>query len=123
MGCESNGKELAMDENVLERRFAEMGARVKPAEDTGRRARIPAGFSIDIGSDKAGEHFLLRGIDKAQEVRVLDVRPKDRHLLLMVRPLDRDEKQKFLCGHDERHWFVAAVPEKAAVASVAEAKD
>ena len=23
------------------------------------------------------------------------------------------EKQKFLCGHDERHWFVAAVPEDA----------
>ena len=20
------------------------------------------------------------------------------------------EKNKFLCGHDERHWFVAAVP-------------
>ena len=24
-----------------------------------------------------------------------------------------EEKSKFLCGHDERHWFVAAVPEGA----------
>src|SRR5881275_3217634 len=23
------------------------------------------------------------------------------------------QKSKFLCGHDERHWFVAAVPEAA----------
>src|SRR5207244_4407074 len=23
------------------------------------------------------------------------------------------EKSKFVCGHDERHWFVAAVPESA----------
>ncbi len=35
-------------------------------------------------------------------------RPRLRHLLLMAR---RDNgKQKFLCGHDERHWFVCAVP-------------
>lgn len=29
-----------------------------------------------------------------------------------------DAKHKFLCGHDERHWFVAAVPERAAAANV-----
>jgi hypothetical protein len=39
---------------------------------------------------------------------VIDIRPEQRHLLLMAR---RDNgKQKFLCGHDERHWFVCAVP-------------
>jgi hypothetical protein len=32
-------------------------------------------------------------------------------LLLLVR--DGREKSKFLLGHDERHWFVAAVPESA----------
>jgi hypothetical protein len=32
-------------------------------------------------------------------------------------------KSKFLCGHDERHWFVAAVPEAArGVSGVAAAK-
>jgi hypothetical protein len=29
-----------------------------------------------------------------------------------------DGKHKFLCGHDERHWFVAAVPERASASSV-----
>jgi len=38
-----------------------------------------------------------------------------RHLLLMARR--GEEKQKFLCGHDERHWFVCAVPGRS-VASV-----
>ena len=27
-------------------------------------------------------------------------------------------KEKFLCGHDERSWFVAAIPERAPVSSV-----
>ena len=32
----------------------------------------------------------------------------DRHLLLLVKtPVAKD---RFLCGHDEREWFVAAVP-------------
>ena len=34
-----------------------------------------------------------------------------------------DTKDKFLCGHDERHWFVAGVPERAAVSSVVTAKE
>ena len=43
-------------------------------------------------------------------VEVLDVQPADRHLLLLVREGGL-RSHKFLCGHDERHWFVAAVPE------------
>ena len=39
----------------------------------------------------------------------------------MVR--EGDEKPKFLCGHDERHWFVAAVPESAPVGTVRAAKE
>lgn len=59
---------------------------------------------------------------------VLDVQPKDRHLLLMVRqPAKRpglpDIKDKFLCGHDERHWFVAGVPEAAPVSNVVTAQE
>jgi hypothetical protein len=52
---------------------------------------------------------------------VVDVQPRDRHLLLLARV--NGEKSKFLCGHDERHWFVAAVPEAArGVSGVATAK-
>jgi len=52
----------------------------------------------------------------ALELVALDVQPERRHLLLMAKRLDAatDEKRKFLCGHDERHWFVAAVPESGA---------
>ncbi|HEY3742945.1 MAG TPA: hypothetical protein VGL53_24025 [Bryobacteraceae bacterium] len=39
---------------------------------------------------------------------ILQVAPRVRHLLLMVR--DGRWKNKFLLGHDERHWFAAAVP-------------
>ena len=42
---------------------------------------------------------------------MIDVAPADRHLVLLVR--GEGEKSKFLCGHDERHWFVAAIPEGA----------
>jgi hypothetical protein len=34
-----------------------------------------------------------------------------------------DKKSKFLCGHDERAWFVAAIPESATVRNVQDAKD
>jgi hypothetical protein len=33
------------------------------------------------------------------------------------------DKSKFLCGHDERHWFVAGVPEAAPVGPVGQAKE
>ena len=36
------------------------------------------------------------------------MRPASRHLVLMVR--DGNDKNKFLLGRDERHWFAAAVP-------------
>jgi len=95
----------------LTKQFDKMGARIKlDSGPTWRR-----GFSIDIRRDKEGEYFALQaaGIDaKTLAASVVDLRPQDRHLLLLVKePGDRGEvKHKFLCGHDERHWFVAAVP-------------
>jgi hypothetical protein len=82
---------------------------------------------IDIGNDRHGEFFDIQA-DAVAGVEVLDVQPKDRHLLLMVRrPPERpglpDIKDKFLCGHDERHWFVAGVPEQASVSNVVTAKE
>jgi hypothetical protein len=96
-----------MDTRVLERRFAEIGARVKvegPARGAPR---------IDIRSDRQGEYFDIsfRGGGGGAELAVVDTRPSDRHLLMLVR--SGDEKSKFLCGFDERHYFVAAIPESA----------
>ncbi len=61
-------------------------------------------------------------------MQVLDVQPSDRHLLLMVRHEAnragrQDTKEKFLCGHDERHWFVAGVSDSVPVSSVVTAKE
>jgi hypothetical protein len=109
---------------LLEVKFTRIGARLKLSEGgrDRRRAISGGGVSLDIGSDRDGEYFEIRGESQADaRIEVLDVQPADRHLLLMVR--ERDEKHKFLCGHDERHWFVAAVPESAPVGTVRTAKE
>jgi hypothetical protein len=92
---------------MLERRFATIGARVRV---TGPGRSAPR---IDVGTDSRGEYFDVRftGAGEPVQLEVVDVRPHDRHLLLLAR--NGEEKSKFLCGHDERHWFVAAIPENA----------
>src|SRR5205807_4805966 len=73
-------------------------------------------------TDRKGEFFEIvrqRGVEA--EIAVLDVQPADRHLLLLVR--EGNDKSKFLCGHDERHWFVAGIPETAPVGTVRQAKE
>ena len=78
-------------------------------------------LTLDIGTDRRGEFFEIAvqpGADP--ETNVLDVQPRDRHLLLMVR--EAANKHKYLCGHDERHWFVAGVP-NSSVGTVKQAKN
>lgn len=109
-----------MNAHLLERHFAIIGARAKLRTDT-RRNRT-SGASIDIGTDRFGEFFDIAAVQpEAVDVNVVDAQPRLRHLVLMSR--DDDGKHKFLCGHDERHWFVAAVPETAAVSTVATAME
>ena len=107
-----------MSSETLERRFAAVGARLKVAP--GPWWGEPR---VNIRADARGEYFHLgfaRG-EREVEREVVDARPRDRHLLLLARV--GGEKSKFLCGHDERHWFVAAVPEAArGVRDVATAK-
>ena len=107
-----------MSSEALERRFAVMGARVNVRIGPWRGEP-----RIDVRRDARGEYFDLDVAPgpRAVELHVVDVRPRDRHLLLLARV--GGEKSKFLCGHDERHWFVAAVPEQArGVTGVATAK-
>ncbi|MFO0953536.1 MAG: hypothetical protein U0835_20765 [Isosphaeraceae bacterium] len=112
-----------MDTTDLLSKFARIGARLKVADRPSRPFRAMSGVvSLDVQADRNGEYFEVvtpQGADT--EVAVLDVRPADRHLLLLVR--EGDGKHKFLCGHDERHWFVAAVPESAPVGTVPQAKE
>jgi hypothetical protein len=113
-----------MDTTLLETKFARIGARLKVADRSSRRSRTAGIVSFDVRSDRRGEFFEVAVLPDAPaevEVEVLDVRPADRHLLLLVR--QGGEKSKFLCGHDERHWFVAGVPEAAPVGTVRQAME
>ena len=86
------------------RHFSRMGARLKVQ---GPAAWQRENVRIDVGRDRDGEFFDVR-CQAGVTPEVLDVKPAARHLVLMVR--DGRDKNKFLLGHDERHWFAAAVP-------------
>jgi hypothetical protein len=111
--------------NVAEK-FDKIGARAKVHNGNAIiRQRFTRGMNfggvrLNVLKDEDGEYFDV-AVNGDTEVSVLDVQPKDRHLLLMAK--QGEEKSKFLCGHDERHWFVAAIPEAAPVGTVRQAKE
>ena len=110
-----------MNTKFLDSKFARIGARLKVADLPAHR-RMTGVVSLDVQTDRRGEFFeILRQPDAEVEIAVLDVQPADRHLLLLVR--EGQDKSKFLCGHDERHWFVAGIPETAPVGTVLQAKE
>jgi hypothetical protein len=112
-----------MDTDNLLTKFARIGARLKIAvRRSSSFASVLGIVSVDIRKDRHGEFFeVVQPPGTDPEVAVLDIQPAERHLLLLVR--DGAEKHKLLCGHDERHWFVAALPEAAPVGTVRQAKE
>jgi hypothetical protein len=109
---------------ILARAFAKMGARVKFAEFVpsrgAMRQQLMEDFCLGVQRDARGEYFLISRIPTSTtELVVLEVQPRVRHLLLLSRR--QTGKHRFLLGHDERHWFVAGVPEAAAVRRVRDA--
>ena len=103
-----------MDTIPVERAFQRMGANVV---FTGSSRRHREG--VDVREVEGKETFILT-YDHPEEVEVvvIDCQPKMKHLLLQVKEKVEnfgrnrrvEEMQtKFLCGHDERHWFVSAV--------------
>jgi hypothetical protein len=107
-----------MDTTSLNSKFGKIGARLKLVDAADRDYGL---FRINVLTDRHGEFFEMRPqINRGQlGVEVLDLQPRDRHLLLLIR--DGSMKHKYLCGHDERHWFVAGVPTLAAVGNVQQA--
>ena len=123
-----------MNATHIESKFAAMGARLKVREIPTRHRLAPMWFgresaqpeyAIDIRRDRRGEFFELRVPDSLRDsldATVLQAEPKRRHLLLLVRNTGgKRQLDRFLCGHDEREWFVAAVP--GAASSVRQAMD
>lgn len=97
-----------------------MGARLNVREipsrfsQGDRRWFQPTDYAVDIQRDGRGEFFELRvpsHLSAVLDVAVVQSEPKQRHLLLLVRKSGEEPRiDRFLCGHDEREWFVAAVP-------------
>jgi len=125
-------------QEVLTRAFEKIGAQVDVTPRsrlTGRasvRARQNAqAVRLDVANrGKRGEVFdvVLNDEDGlGVQVSVPDIDRKDRHLLLVVKSQGARQgmpqtTEKFLCGHDERQWFVAGV-KNAGVRDVRSAKE
>ncbi len=113
-----------MDTTLICDKFDSIGARAIVRERPARRRwSAPDLLRLDIGEDRRGEYFEITPPrdSKTPDVQVLDVRPADRHLLLLVR--EDGQKNKYLCGRDERHWFVAGLPDAAPVGNVRQAME
>ncbi len=135
-----------MHPDVLIKQFNKIGASIeledkKARESIKRRAEFEAKYSSNVKGrkSKAPTHIidiLLKGKDeifivdtldnKKIEVEVLETNPNKKHLLLMLKNTGikvdgKAEISKYLCGHDERHWFVATIPESAHAKNIEDA--
>jgi hypothetical protein len=98
-----------MHADILKAKFARLGARLHLHAD-GQDGPRDRAFALDVRSDSEGEFFDIRVRSSARvELEVIDLRRREQHLLLAAR--EGHGRQLYLCGHDERHWFVAGVPE------------
>ena len=121
-----------MNADQLEKHFTRMGGRIKierpHSEPRNWRWAAPDQYSLNIGRDRHGEHFLFTvptDVGRDLQVELLQLNARQRHLLMLVKsPADSGStanKDRFLCGHDEREWFVAAVPD--AVSTISDAME
>jgi hypothetical protein len=96
-----------MDTN-LQDAFHALGAEVQLAT---QRDWWKQSFEIDVVMRAKRECFELRSpTGDTITAEPIDVRPKQRHLVLDVTGWRLPISGRYLCGHDERHWFVAEVP-------------
>lgn len=96
--------------------FERMGARATVQQMTTKVFRkYGTPFVIDVRMDAAGEVFEVLKT-KNVELRVLDSTARHRHLVLSAS--QGEVEDRFLCGHDERHWFVAGLPDNSDANSV-----
>ena len=83
-----------------------------------------------VDNGRTREHFTLNiwpsKVDRLEFVTA-DLNPNWQHLLLLVKRFDARQvevsKDKFLCGHDKRHWFIAIVPDKRGITNVSDAME
>ena len=76
-------------------------------------------FEIDVrqNGDREAYHLKYPTGDTVL-VEALDVKPKQRHLVMDVMGWRLPISGRYLCGHDEQHWFVALLPFERRTATV-----
>lgn len=113
-----------MNTESLKGQFAQMGAvlevefvpELRRSRWSGRQVNLSeTHFWLDVRGVRQEESFVLtvrEDVRSYLDFLAVDVQPRQRHLLLLAKRLGtgQGQKEKFLCGHDERHWFVAGVP-------------
>ena len=68
-------------------------------------------FEIDVRQNGNREVYQLKyPTGDTVLAEALDVKPKQRHLVLDVSGWRLPIGGRYLCGHDEQHWFVASLP-------------
>ena len=108
----------------LEADFRRMGARaeVVMVSNADVRTRFYGQYPpvrVDVLEGRSGPYFRIER-RWSVTVNVAHVDGSDRHLLLVADHFryGPERYSRFLCGHDERAWFVAAIPESAPAATV-----
>lgn len=97
-----------MHSDAVTRAFDSIGARLK--QGTSSRLRNGRTYDLNVERDRHGEFYSLALLVSRPAPIALHVAKDDRHLLLYL-PSD-DGADRFLCGHDERHWFVAGISDR-----------
>lgn len=101
---------------ALVKQFQSIGATLIVTPPRGRHAK-PYDLNV-LRSRTHGEHFALALQPDAPEMHVLNTDRPGRHLVLHV--AGENGGERFLCGHDERHWFAATIGKR--VTTVVDAK-
>lgn len=117
-----------INKGLIQKNFERIGTKVSFREMAPRNLR--AANALPMTMDVKHEEFeIVYDPKRALDLSVLDILPRERHLLLLAKvpKLNSigqkvgEEKFKLLCGHDERHYFSCGVPEKG-VTRVVDAK-
>jgi len=123
------------DQDLISKKFGQIGTEVTfrgfDIIDRSWSTRRSTPVVVNVRTVRGKERFeIIYDVETRLDLSVLDIRPRERHLLLMVKKpvtnnrgdVIRDEKFKLLCGHDERHYFACGIPEDSGASTVEQAK-
>jgi hypothetical protein len=99
-----------MRKDIIERKFDQIGADVRFSERATKSPDDDELHVFDLRNDKRRGQYYFMETSGDPDIEVLDVRSDLQHLLMMVRLPDEGTKQRYLCGYDEREYFIAAIP-------------